>query len=126
MPSSSLPAWAVITIMTTLVTRQRDTADFTSHWVDFPGRQKEELLEFLESLTFFLNVRLHRKLLQIIPKALKEYDCSSEKNLRPVAASVSSMLRHNSIGPVKKEKETERLIVHILCGFLILPLISVG
>lgn len=125
MPSSSLPAWAATTIMTTLVTRQRDSADFTSHGVDFLGRQKE-LLEFLESLTFFLNVRLHRKLLQIIPKALKEYDCSSEKNPRPVAASVSSMLRHNSISPVKKEKETERLIAHILCGFLILPLISVG
>lgn len=58
-----------ITVMTTLVTRQRERCSLHK---PLGGQKKVELLEFLASLTFFppLNVRLYKKFLQITPKAL--------------------------------------------------------
>ena len=59
-----------ITVMTTLVTRQRERCSLHK---PLGGQKKvEELLEFLASLTFSppLNVRLYKKFLQITPKAL--------------------------------------------------------
>lgn len=57
-----------ITVMTTLVTRQRERCSLHK---PLGGQKKVELLEFLASLTFSpLNVRLYKKFLQITPKAL--------------------------------------------------------
>lgn len=58
-----------ITVITTLVTRQRERCSLHK---PLGGQKKVELLEFLASLTFFppLNVRLYKKFLQITPKAL--------------------------------------------------------
>lgn len=104
MASSSLPAWGPITVMTTLVTGQRDKSKPQKPLGRFS--RKIEQLEFLAFLTPLphpiLNVSLCRKLLEIISKALEEYDCSSKKHLRPVVKSVSSMPSDNSIRPLKK------------------------
>lgn len=71
-PSSSLPAWDPVTIMTTVVTGQRGKCRLHKPLGGF-SRKTWDFWNSQPHWPFFLSVRLHRKLLQIIPQALEEW-----------------------------------------------------